>query len=54
MSRTVHHRKPGTPVSPRKRHLPEGRATRALRNALDLGEYDALATSESTRMRRTR
>lgn len=54
MSDTLHHKKPGTPPTPAKRALADGRATSAVRRALALGDYDALAHSESMSLRRTR
>lgn len=50
MSRTVHHRKPGSPRAPRKRPIPEGRTLATFRR----GDFDALEPFESSASRRTR
>lgn len=53
MSHTVHHRKPGTPRKPAKRHLAHGRADAQLRISMLSGD-DTIGTFEPTSMRRTR
>jgi len=53
VSDTLHHRKPGTPRSPRKRYLNTGRANTQLR-MLMASLDDTLDTVESMSVRRTR
>lgn len=53
VSRTVHHRKPGSPVRPRQVYIPLGRKVTALQRGMR--ELDAtLDTRESMKARRTR
>ena len=54
MSRTLHHRKPGTPRTPAKRPIPRAHHDAPFTRAVRSGDWEDLPTFEPSANRRTR